>query len=52
MTFHDYYDSYEALVNDPDVEAVYVAHRIVCIMRIADFVLSMVSMYFVKSHLQ
>ena len=47
-----YYESYEALVKDQDVEAVYVATPILYIMRIAGYVLSMASMYCVKSRLQ
>ena len=44
-----YYDSYEALVKDQDVEAVY---QILCIMRIAGYVLNMESMYCAKSRLR
>ena len=47
-----YYDSYEALVKDQDVEVVYVQHQIPCIMRIAGYVLNMESMYCAKSRLR
>ena len=47
-----YYDSYEALVKDQDVEVVYVATQILCIMRIAGYVLNMESMYCAKSRLR